>query len=108
MKIALFGGTFDPIHHGHLILAREAVEQLQLDRLIFIPNTISPHKLARITASAELRLEMIRAAIEGESRFAVDDLELRRGGPSYAIETVEEMRSRYPEAKEVRKAVPYR
>jgi len=98
MKIALFGGTFDPIHHGHLILAREAVEQLKLDRLIFIPNTISPHKMERDTAPAELRLEIVRAAINGEPRFDVDDLELRRGGPSYAIETVEAMRCRYPDA----------
>ena len=98
MKIALFGGTFDPIHHGHLILAREAVEQLELDRLIFIPNTISPHKLTRITAPAGLRLQMIRAAIDGEPRFDVDDLELRRGGPSYAIDTAEEIQRRYPTA----------
>ncbi|MEI8342289.1 MAG: nicotinate-nucleotide adenylyltransferase [Verrucomicrobiota bacterium] len=98
MKIALFGGTFDPVHHGHLILAREAVEQLQLDRVIFIPNTISPHKQARLTAPPELRMEMVRAAIAGEAEFDSDDLELRRGGQSYAIDTVEEMRRRYPDA----------
>ena len=98
MKIALFGGTFDPIHHGHLILAREAVEQLGLDLLIFIPNTISPHKLACVAAPAHLRMEMVRAAIEGEPRFAVDDLELARTGPSYAIDTVEAMRERHPGA----------
>ena len=98
MKIALFGGTFDPIHHGHLILAREAVEQLKLDRLIFVPNTLSPHKLERVTAPADLRMEMVRAAIEGEPQFAADDLELARTGPSYAIDTVEEMRGRYPGA----------
>lgn len=99
MKIGLFGGTFDPIHHGHLILAREAVEQLQLDRLIFIPNAISPHKLARATAPAGLRMEMVRAAISGEAKFDADDLEIKRGGPSYAVDTVEEMRGRYPDAE---------
>ena len=98
MKIALFGGTFDPVHHGHLILAREAVERLRLDRLIFIPNTVSPHKQARITAPAGLRMEMVRAAIAGEAQFDVDDLELGRKGPSYAIDTVLEMRRRHPDA----------
>ncbi len=96
MKIAIYGGTFDPIHHGHLILAREAVETLALDRLLFIPNTISPHKLARQPASPEVRLEMVRAAIAGEPKFAVDDLELRRGGPSFAVDTVRELRAREP------------
>ena len=98
MKIALFGGTFDPVHHGHLILAREAVEQLRLDRLIFIPNTLSPHKQALAAAPAELRLEMVRAAISGEPQFETDDLELRRGGASYAVDTVEEMRRQHPDA----------
>lgn len=98
MKIALFGGTFDPVHHGHLILAREAVERLQIDRLIFIPNTLSPHKQARVTASGELRMEMVRAAIRGEAKFEADDLELKRGGPSYAIDTVEEMLRQNPDA----------
>ena len=98
MKIGLFGGTFDPVHHGHLILARAAVEQLHLDRLIFIPNTISPHKQARLSAPARLRLEMVRAAIAGEVSFDADDLELGREGPSYAIDTVLEMRRRHPEA----------
>ena len=99
MRLGLFGGTFDPIHHGHLILARDCVEQLQLDRLIFIPNTISPHKEARISAPGSIRLEMLRAAIEGEPYFSVDDQELLRGGPSYAIETVEEYQRRHPGAE---------
>ncbi|MGC3991113.1 MAG: nicotinate-nucleotide adenylyltransferase [Chthoniobacteraceae bacterium] len=99
MKIAIYGGTFDPIHHGHLILAREAVEKLGLDRLIFVPNTISPHKLARQAASPVLRLAMVRAAIAGEGSFAVDDLEIHRGGPSYAIETVEALQAREPGAE---------
>jgi len=98
MKIGLFGGTFDPVHHGHLILAREAVERLCLDQLIFIPNTISPHKLARVAVSGERRMEMVRAAINGEPNFDADDLELRRNGPSYAIDTVEEMLRRHPNA----------
>ena len=98
MKIGLFGGTFDPVHNGHLILARETIEQLQLDRLILIPNAISPHKQTRVAAPGELRLEMLRRAVAGEPKLEVDDLELRRTGPSYAIDTVEEMLLRYPGA----------
>lgn len=99
MRIGLFGGTFDPVHHGHLILARDCVEQLQLDRLVFVPNTLSPHKEARLSAPGPLRLEMLQAAVKGEPKLEVDDLELRRGGPSYAIETVEEYERRAPGAE---------
>jgi len=99
VKIAIYGGTFDPIHHGHLILAREAAEILGLDRVIFVPNAISPHKLAQQPTPPELRLEMVRAAIAGESKFTVDDLELRRPGPSYAVDTVLELHSKEPDAE---------
>ena len=99
MKVALFGGTFDPIHHGHLLLARDALEQLGLDRLLFIPAAQSPHKLARDAAPAEARLEMVRAAIEDEPRFEVDDRELHRAGPSFTIDTVEAWRQRLPGAE---------
>ena len=97
-KTGLFGGSFDPIHVGHLILAREAREQLGLDRVIFIPAGISPHKLDREPAPAELRLAMVRAAVAGEPGFEVEDCELRREGPSYTIATVRTMRERYPAA----------
>jgi nicotinate-nucleotide adenylyltransferase len=93
MKLAIFGGTFDPIHHGHLILAREALETLGLEKVIFLPAAISPFKKPPI-ASAETRLLMLRAATEGESGFAVDDCELRRSAPSYTIDTVEEIARR--------------
>lgn len=99
MKVALFGGTFDPIHHGHLILARDAVEQLEAERMVFIPAAQSPHKLAREPAPAEVRLEMVRAAVEGEPAFEVDDAELHRAGPSFTIDTVEAWRERAPEAE---------
>ncbi|MEY2519091.1 MAG: nicotinate-nucleotide adenylyltransferase [Verrucomicrobiota bacterium] len=93
-KIGIFGGTFDPIHHGHLILARDAVEQLQLETVIFVPAAISPHKLEREPTAPDARLEMVRAAIADEPRFALDALELERGAPSYAVETVEALRAR--------------
>jgi len=95
MKLGFYGGTFDPIHHGHLILAREAVETLGLDRLYFIPNALSPHKTATIPAPAQLRVEMIRAAIGNEPRFDVDDLEVNRSGISYTIDSLLALRERF-------------
>ena len=95
-KIGIFGGTFDPIHHGHLILARDAAETLQLDRVLFIPAALSPHKLQQQPTSPAVRLEMLRAAIEGDPKFAVDPMELERPPPSYAIDTVEILRQREP------------
>ena len=95
MKIAIYGGSFDPIHHGHLILARDATEQLGLEKVILIPAAVSPFKKPPI-ASGEMRLSMLRAAIEGEMGFAVDDCELRRPAPSYTIDTVADIRRREP------------
>ncbi len=100
MKLGFYGGTFDPIHHGHLILAREAVETLGLDRLYFIPNAVSPHKTGIQTAPAALRAEMVRVAIENEPRFDMDDLELARPGISYTIDTLLSLRERFgPDAR---------
>lgn len=91
MRFGLYGGSFDPVHHGHLILAREAMEQLGLARVIFLPARLSPHKLERPPAAGEARWQMLLAAIEGEEGFEADARELRRSGPSYAIETVREL-----------------
>ncbi|MFL6583454.1 MAG: nicotinate-nucleotide adenylyltransferase [Chthoniobacterales bacterium] len=98
-KIGIYGGTFDPIHHGHLILAREALEQLQLERVIFVPAAISPHKLHMPPTEAQTRLDMLAAATESEPLFAVDDLELRRALPSFTIDTVVEFRARNPQTE---------
>jgi nicotinate (nicotinamide) nucleotide adenylyltransferase len=92
-KIGIYGGTFDPIHHGHLILAREAREMLRLEKVIFVPAAASPFKDPP-AASAAMRLSMLQAAIEGETGFAVDDCELQRPPPSYTIDTIEEIRRR--------------
>ena len=94
MKLAIYGGTFDPIHHGHLIIAREALETLGPDEVIFVPARVSPFKKTTPVASGEIRLSMLRAAIENEIGFAVDDCELRRPAPSYTIDTVKEIRRR--------------
>lgn len=98
-RIALYGGTFDPVHHGHLILARDAIELLRLDRVIFIPAAISPHKLGTAPTPARLRSELLARAIEGEPRFELDECELHREGPSYTIDTVEAMHARHPGAE---------
>ena len=93
-KIAIYGGTFDPIHHAHLILARQAIETLDLDKVILVPAAISPLKKSAPVASGEVRLAMLRAAIKGEPGFEVDECELLRPPPSYTIDTVEEIRGR--------------
>jgi nicotinate-nucleotide adenylyltransferase len=98
MKIGIYGGTFDPIHHGHLILAREARELFEFEKIIFVPAAVSPFKSSP-AASAQVRLSMLRAAIEGEPGFELDDCELRRPPPSYTIDTIEEIRSRKCEAQ---------
>jgi nicotinate-nucleotide adenylyltransferase len=98
-KIGIFGGTFDPVHNGHLILARDAVEQLELDELLFVPAALSPHKLEQTPAAADARLEMLRAAIQDEPRFCLDTLELERPAPSYAVDTIEVLRTREPAAR---------
>jgi nicotinate-nucleotide adenylyltransferase len=92
-KIGIYGGTFDPIHHGHLILAREACEMLGLEKVVFVPAPVSPF-IDSPVASATVRLSMLQAAIEGEMGFAVDDCELQRPPPSYTIDTIEEIRRR--------------
>ena len=99
MRLGLYGGTFDPIHHGHLILAREAIERLDLDRVVFIPAALSPHKLDSSPASGPVRRDMVAAAIAGEPGFALDDSEIHRAGPSFTIDTVEHTRARFPGAE---------
>jgi nicotinate-nucleotide adenylyltransferase len=89
VKIGVFGGTFDPPHLGHLILAEAAREQLQLDRVIFIPAGDPWRKADRKVTPAFHRLEMTRLAAEGNPAFEVDDYEVIRDGPSYTVETLE-------------------
>ncbi len=98
-KIGIYGGTFDPVHHGHLILAREAVEVLRLEKVIFVPAAVSPHKQAGTAASGAVRVEMVQTAIAGEAVFAMDDWELHRASPSYTFDTVEHLRATNPDAE---------
>jgi len=98
-RIGLYGGSFDPIHHGHLILAREAKEALRLDEVIFIPAGVSPHKLHAPPAPAEVRVAMVAAAIGDEAGFSWSDAEVRRPGPSFAIDTVRHFATANPDAE---------
>jgi nicotinate-nucleotide adenylyltransferase len=103
-RIGVFGGTFNPVHIGHLRAAEEVVEALGLERMVFIPSADPPHKtdLAddRI-ASAELRLEWVALAIRGNPRFEVDPLEIERGGASYSVETLRTIGARIAPEKPV-------
>ena len=96
IRLALYGGSFDPIHHGHLILARQALEELSLDRVVFVPAAESPFKPNQSSASAKDRLAMVKLAIEDEPSFLVDPLELNRETPSYTIHTAREYKMRHP------------
>jgi nicotinate-nucleotide adenylyltransferase len=98
-KIGIYGGTFDPIHHGHLILSRQACEELQFDQLIFVPAALSPFKKMPAQASGKARSAMLRAAIKGQEDFVADDCELKRPPPSYSIDTVLQIREREPNAE---------
>ncbi|MGI9115159.1 MAG: nicotinate (nicotinamide) nucleotide adenylyltransferase [Chthoniobacterales bacterium] len=97
-KIGVYGGTFDPVHHAHLILAREAAEQHGLDKVIFIPAATSPFK-APPFANASARLQMLRAGIGDEPRFEIDECELQRPPPSYTVDTIKEFRQKYSGAQ---------
>ena len=97
-KIAIYGGTFDPVHHAHLILARQAIEALGLNKVILVPAAISPLKKSAPIASGEVRLAMLQAAIKDEPEFEVNECELERPPPSYTIDTVDDIRQRARDA----------
>jgi nicotinate-nucleotide adenylyltransferase len=96
-KVGIFGGTFDPIHLGHLITAQSVREIRKLEKIIFIPAFISPHKSDAKTSSAEDRLNMIKLAIDGIPFFDYSDLEIKKGGVSFTIDTLRELKNRYDE-----------
>jgi nicotinate-nucleotide adenylyltransferase len=96
MKIAIFGGTFDPIHHGHLILARQALEELNLDLVTFVPAAESPFKTNHQSTPARHRLEMVKLATANEPGFGVDSMEIDRGGTSFSIDTVLAIHQKFP------------
>ena len=98
MRIAIFGGTFDPPHVGHLLAASDACDALALDRLFFVPAASQPLKGSH-HATAEQRLAMVQALIAGDARFAVDAIEIERSGLSFTVDTLESYATRYPDAE---------
>lgn len=97
MKKGIFGGTFNPIHNGHLRAAEEIREFFTLDRVFFVPAFIPPHKKTREIADAEDRLAMVRRAIKGNSLFTLSAIEIKRGGISYSIDTLQAMEKKLDE-----------
>jgi nicotinate-nucleotide adenylyltransferase len=97
MKIGILGGTFDPVHEGHLTLARAARKQFSLDKVLFIPASVPPHKqnIPSVTPAA-FRYRMVELALRGEDRFEISDVEFRRQGPSYTCDTIERLKALYP------------
>ena len=96
MRVGILGGTFNPPHLGHLVCAQEAHLHLELDRVLFVVAGIPPHKTVEEPGAAH-RLELCRLAIGGDERFEVSDIEIRREGPSYTVDTLEELRSTTPD-----------
>ncbi len=96
-KIGIYGGTFDPIHYGHLITVQSVLEQRKLDKVIFIPCYISPHKSLIVSSRPEHRLEMLRLAIDEFDYFTYSDYEVENGSISYTINTIRELKKEYDE-----------
>ncbi len=96
-RIGIMGGSFDPLHMGHLIIAQDALERLELDEIVFIPAAIPPHKQHLQQVDAEHRLNMLRLATETDLRFSVSDAEILRGGVSYTIDTVQALSDERPD-----------
>lgn len=98
-RLGLYGGMFNPVHLGHVLVAQAAREELALDRLFFIPAAQSPFKQESQAAPTELRLQWLRLALAGRTDCAIDDQEIHRGGVSYTIDTVRDYAKRFPGAK---------
>ncbi len=97
MKIGFLGGSFDPVHFGHLIAAQDVLEQYKLDRLILVPAAQAPLKPNDVKSTAEDRLSMLRSATEWDRRLEISDYELAKGGISYTIDSVRHFRTAYPQ-----------
>jgi nicotinate-nucleotide adenylyltransferase len=98
-RIGVFGGSFDPVHMGHLTIAQDAVEQLELSRLIFVPAAVPPHKQEKTLVEGRHRLEMLQLATESNLSFEVSDMELQRGGISYTFDTMRQIQFEHPGAE---------
>ena len=99
MRIGLFGGTFDPIHIGHLIIAETLKDAFPLDRILFIPAAVPPHKDATELTASRLRVEMVEAAISENPGFEMSDVEIQKGDVSYTIDTVRRLRATFKDPR---------
>ena len=97
MRLGVFGGSFDPVHVGHLIVAEAAADILQLEKILFVPARVQPFKIGQHFASAEDRVAMLRLAIAENPRFSLDRREIERDGPSYTVDTLRELHSETPQ-----------
>jgi len=95
MKIGILGGTFNPIHKGHLNLAREACKKLKLNKVFFVPAYIPPHKNIKSMTSAKNRLKMVELAIKGNLKFAISDFEIKKKGKSYSVRTLTKFNKKF-------------
>ncbi len=95
MRLGLLGGTFDPVHYGHLRFAQESLELFSLDEVVFMPVGIPPHKETSKITPAEKRLKMVELAIQGNPRFCISDLEIRKPWMSYSVETIKEIKEEF-------------
>jgi nicotinate-nucleotide adenylyltransferase len=98
-RIGIFGGTFDPPHKGHISIAEQAVKQLGLDCMYFIPAYIPPHKQQHLSITAQHRVAMMKLAVSGRKEFKVSTIELRRRGISYTVDTLKVFKKRFPKAQ---------
>ena len=98
-RIGVFGGTFDPPHVGHMILAAEALSQLNLDRILWVLTSVPPHKRDRMISATTQRLSLVQAAIQDEPAFNLSTVDIDREGPHYAVDTMRILRAQYPEAE---------
>jgi nicotinate-nucleotide adenylyltransferase len=99
MRVGVYGGSFDPIHNGHLAVAGTARDRASLDRVLLVPAAAPPHKEGRVLAPAAHRLTMVALAVEGRPGLEACDLEIRRGGRSYTVDTLGEVRALFPGAE---------
>lgn len=97
MRVGIYGGVFNPPHHGHLVAAQEAHSQLELDVLVWVPVGDAPHREIESDPGAEARFEMVKLATAADERFRVSRIEIERDGPSYTVDTLRELREREPE-----------
>ena len=101
MRIGILGGTFDPVHKGHIYLAKKVCAKLRLDKIIFIPSYLPPHKIGVKVTSARHRFNMLKLAIHGNKKFKISDMEIRRKGRSYSVETLRRLRKKYGQKAEL-------